>query len=216
MPLHIHQLSCRRGGRTVFADLSFQLPAGGIAHVRGVNGAGKSSLLAIIAGFLPPDQGEVTLGDSSLPPSRYAEQIAWLGHTTALKPALTLRQNLLTWLRILGRPSDALEPALVAFDLAPRADTPARFCSAGERQRAALARIVAADRPLWLLDEPTTALDQAGRDCLTHALTQHAAAGGIAIIATHSAIEPRPTATIQLGPRAEDSLGQLQPAERSA
>jgi heme exporter protein A len=187
MDLVIEQLACRRGGRTVFAELDFRLGAGSAALVRGPNGAGKSSLLRIVAGLLPPVAGDLRLGELSLARDRSAlqERVAFAGHLDAVKPALTVAENLGFWAGILGderrRPAAALE----RFGLAGIADRPAGQCSAGQRRRLGLARLLVLDRPLWLLDEPTVSLDASSTALVADLVHMHARAGGLALIATH-------------------------------
>lgn len=205
MNLSVLRLACRRGGRVLFADLDLELRDGMILHVRGPNGAGKSSLLAILAGLLPPISGLIRIDGQTARPESLARACAWAGHLDGLKPALSMRENLTCWLRILGAAAADPDAALRQFGLAGRADTPVRDCSAGERRRAALARVVAAGRPLWLLDEPSASLDEDGNARLSEALRAHAAGGGLAVVATHRALEPAPDRVIALDDHAPDA-----------
>jgi heme exporter protein A len=187
MELVLEQLACRRGGRTVFAGLHFRLTAGTAALVRGPNGAGKSSLLRVVAGLLPPAEGDVRLGNASLARDRSAlqESVLLAGHLDAVKPALTVAENLRAWAGILGAEPARAIAALDRFGLGAIADRPAGQCSAGQRRRLGLARLLVADRPLWLLDEPTVSLDAASAALVADLVRAHAAAGGLALIATH-------------------------------
>ena len=187
MELHLEQLACRRGGRTIFAGLDFRLPAGTAALVRGPNGAGKSSLLRILAGLLPPAAGEVRLGEISLSRDRSAlqESVALAGHLDAVKPPLTVAENLRLWGRVLGAGPGRAAAALDRFGLGAIADRTAGQCSAGQRRRLGLARLLLADRPLWLLDEPTVSLDAGSSALVADLVRAHAAAGGLALVATH-------------------------------
>ncbi len=182
----------------MFAGVDLDLPAGGIAHVRGPNGSGKSSLLAMLAGLIPPAAGSASLDGRQLGRGGFGDLVALAGHQNALKPALTLRENIHAWISILGGDANQVDPALDRFGLARRADVPAERCSAGERQRTALARVVASGRPLWLLDEPTASLDDAAQGQLVDALRDHAASGGLAVVALHGSLDPPPAAAVSL------------------
>jgi heme exporter protein A len=182
MRLSAANLACLRGGRWVFAGLSFQIAAGETMAVTGRNGAGKTSLLRVIAGLLRPAHGRVTLeggnGERSL-----AEQAHYLAHSDPAKPALTVSENLGFWTHFLGGKSD--NAALERVGLAQVADLPAGYLSAGQRRRLSLARLLAAIRPIWLLDEPGAALDAAGQDLLRELMRDHLGAGGIIVAAVH-------------------------------
>lgn len=187
MDLVIDELSCRRGGRMVFAGLSFGVRAGTAALVRGPNGSGKSSLLRIIAGLLPPAGGDVRTGAASLAadPGALQERVAFAGHLDAVKPALTVAENLALWAGIFGAGRGRAAAALDRFGLSGMADRPAAQCSAGQRRRLGLARLMVFDRPIWLLDEPTVSLDAASAAMVAELVREHTAAGGIALVATH-------------------------------
>ncbi len=195
MELVLDRLACRRGGRTVFAAVDFRLEAGSAALVRGPNGAGKSSLLRIVAGLLPPAAGDVRFGETSLAHDRSAlqERVAFAGHLDAVKPALTVAENLGFWAGILadgrrearGEARGRADAALDRFGLRTIAERPAGQCSAGQRRRLGLARLLVLDRPLWLLDEPTVSLDAASTALVAALVREHARSGGLALIATH-------------------------------
>lgn len=198
MKLSVSQLSCRRGGRVLFADLSLEMGGGMVVHVRGLNGAGKSSLLAILAGLLQPASGLIRVDGQTARMDALSRTCAWAGHLDGLKPALSIRENLTGWLRILGAGAENADAALLQLGLAGRADTRVQDCSSGERRRAALARVVGTRRPLWLLDEPSASLDEDGSRRLSEVLRAHTASGGLAVIATHLALEPAPDRVIEL------------------
>ena len=204
MGLSLRGIACRRAGLPVFSGISLELRAGSIAHVRGPNGSGKSSFLAVIAGLIPLSEGEGNYGEVPLSSGGIAECVAYAGHLDALKPALTLRQNLEAWTRILGGQAGYTDTALNLFALGERADVPAGLCSAGERRRAALARMLASGRPLWLLDEPTASLDTKACACLSDALAEHVSMGGCAVIALHGQLQPEPSNTIWMDRHAPD------------
>lgn len=179
-------LACARGGRAIFADLSFEVESGAALAVTGRNGAGKTSLLRIVAGLLTPAAGDVSMsggGEDTL-----AERAHYVGHRDALKPSLTVLENLAFWRDFLGRPDDgglALDVSLAAVGLDHAADLPAAYLSAGQRRRLSFARLIAAPRPLWLLDEPSSSLDAAGQALTAELMTQHLVGGGVILAATH-------------------------------
>ncbi|NJO54004.1 MAG: heme ABC exporter ATP-binding protein CcmA [Bacteroidales bacterium] len=178
-------LTCERGGREVFCDVSFSLDAGRTLALVGPNGAGKSSLLRLIAGLVRPVAGTLSLegGDPEL---AVGEQAHYLGHLDALKPALTVAENLDFWIRALGGGTGlSRDTALDQVALAKLAALPAQYLSAGQRRRLALARLLVVHRPLWLLDEPTTALDVASQGRLFELIAAHLAGGGLVVAATH-------------------------------
>lgn len=186
-------LAAFRGDRLVFEGLSFALSPGEALILEGENGAGKTTLLRLLAGFVPPAAGILLWhGDDALEDRvAHGRRIAWLGHQDAVKPGLSVLENLDSWNRR-GRP--AVAAALDAVGLGDCAEVPGRMLSAGQRRRVAIARLVLADAPLWLLDEPTTALDRASIARLGGLLADHRAAGGLVIAATHLDL-PLPGAT---------------------
>jgi heme exporter protein A len=177
-------LTCVRGGREVFSGVAFEASTGELMAVTGRNGSGKTSLLRLIAGLLLPAGGSLTLegGDAEL---TLAEQAHYLGHRDALKPALSVWENLLFWRDFLG--GEVFDPAdsLGAVGLDHAAHLPAGYLSAGQRRRLSLARLLAVRRPVWLLDEPTTALDRSGQDMAAGLMRDHLARGGLIVAATH-------------------------------
>jgi heme exporter protein A len=175
-------LSCQRGERLVFAGLSFSLVPSGLLLLRGPNGSGKSSLLRLMAGLLAPAEGSLTWGGAAIgrDGDAHRRRLAFLGHLDALKPALSASENLAFWC---GR--EAVQPALSAWGLDHLAKRPARLLSQGQRRRLALARILASKAALWLLDEPTNALDDEAVMIFAQRLAAHRAAGGMAVIALH-------------------------------
>ncbi|MEZ5788735.1 MAG: heme ABC exporter ATP-binding protein CcmA [Xanthobacteraceae bacterium] len=199
-------MTCVRGGRVVFAGLSFRVAAGQALILLGRNGAGKSSLLRLVAGLLRPAAGTITLGENDAELS-VAEQAHYLGHLDALKPSLTVRENLTFWADFLGgsQPAvtgtgvDAVTDALAAVGLGDLADLPAGYLSAGQRRRLSLARLLAVPRPLWLLDEPTAALDVAAQARLAELMQEHLTAGGLILVATHSPLGLAGARELRLG-----------------
>jgi heme exporter protein A len=170
-------LACVRGGRAVFEGVTLHVERGCALQVEGRNGAGKSSLLRILAGLLAPAAGRI----------ENPFRIGWLGAEATLKPGMTLRQELKYWARLEDRQA-ALPGALEAFDLGELADLPVEILSSGQRRRAALARVFASGAALWLLDEPAVGLDSASVALLAAACNDHCGMGGLVIVATHGDI----------------------------
>ena len=192
LTLTVDGLAAERGGRPVFADLCFVARGGEALGVVGRNGAGKSTLLRALAGLLAPAAGTVALDppDAEDPDTPLAERAHYLGHLDALKPALTPLDHLGTVAALLGGGTAAATPeeALDRVALGHAADLPCGYLSAGQRRRVALARLLVATRPLWLLDEPTTALDIASQGVLAGMMRDHLAGGGLIVAATHGAL----------------------------
>ena len=199
MRLVAHDLACVRGGRPVFRDLSFAVGGGEALLVTGPNGAGKSSLLRLLAGLLRPEQGRLELTGSD-PELTIGEQAHYLGHQDALKPSLSVHENLAFWIDFLGGRSAKGDAALSVVGLGGLAHLPASYLSAGQRRRLSLARLIAVERPLWLLDEPTSALDAAGQSMLADLVRTHLAGDGLVIAATHGPIGLDGTMELRLPP----------------
>jgi heme exporter protein A len=182
--LVLESLAGGRGGRRLFERLSLRLGPGAAALLRGPNGAGKTTLLLTVAGLLRPFEGTVRLigGD---PEARPETDIALLPHRAAIKPRLTVGENLDFWAALNGVPRDNVAPALEAVGLAAIAGLDAGYLSAGQTRRLALARVVLSERPLWLLDEPTAALDADGEALVARLIDAHLARGGLVLAATH-------------------------------
>jgi heme exporter protein A len=198
MRLSAVDLACHRGGRDVFAALSFTVASGEALIVTGRNGAGKSSLLRTIVGLVRLAGGRLSLdgGDSEL---TIAEQAHYLGHLDALKPSLSVMENLRFWTGFLGAAGSDAGPALEAVGLLELADLPAAYLSAGQRRRLSIARLLAVKRPLWLLDEPTSTLDAPSQERLAGLMRDHLAGGGLILAATHSALGLEGARELRLG-----------------
>lgn len=198
--LRADRIACRRGERLLFRDVSFALEPGKALLLRGPNGSGKSSLLRLVAGLLPLEAGHLTWRgtDAYLLGAAYRQELAFLGHQDALKPQLSLRDNLRFWADLTDAPSD-MEPVLARVGLTRNADHPAQILSAGQRRRFGLARLLLRSAPIWLLDEPTTALDAAGQKLVLGLIGDHLAAGGLAMISSHDALDLGPAAVLDLG-----------------
>jgi len=200
MRLRAWDLTIERGGRRVIAGLSFEAPEGTALIATGPNGAGKTTLLRALAGFLPAEAGGFAL-DGGDDERTVGEQAHYLGHADGVKSALTAGENLAFAAAVLGGdPSRAAQlAALAALGLGHVIDFPARLLSAGQRRRAALARLLMAKRPLWLLDEPTTALDAAAQSALAAIMRSHLQDGGILIAASHAPLELDGAQELRLG-----------------
>jgi heme exporter protein A len=198
MHLKGDNLACVRGGREVFAGLDFGLSGGEALLITGRNGAGKSSLLRLIAGLLRPSAGGLSLsgGDAD---ATLAEQAHYVGHQDAIKPALSVDENLLFWAEFLGAGQIDVTAALAAVDLDRLADLPAAYLSAGQRRRLSIARLAAAPRPIWLLDEPTSALDAPSQARLAGLMREHLAGGGMIVAAAHGPIGLERARELKLG-----------------
>ena len=174
-----------RGGRDVLSGLDFEISSGEALAVTGPNGSGKTSLLRIVAGLLALAGGSIDLdgGEAEL---NLAEQAHYLGHRDALKPALSVLENLAFWRRFLG--GDTFDPreCLHKVGLDHAAHLPAAYLSAGQRRRLSIARLLAVRRPIWLLDEPTSALDTAGQTLFADLTREHLTRGGLVLAATHA------------------------------
>jgi heme exporter protein A len=194
-------LACRRGGRLVFTGLNFTVSPGGALVLRGPNGSGKTTLLRVMAGLTHHTAGALAWGGVTIDdPDAHARNLRFITHLDAIKPALTIAENLTFWMTLWGCPDEPrLKKALQAFDLARLATFPARLLSAGQRHRLALARLLVAPAPLWLLDEPGNALDTASRDALARAILDHRAQGGMVIVASHEATFVAGGETLDLG-----------------
>jgi heme exporter protein A len=198
MQLRADDLACNRGGRSVFQGLNFSLGAGEALVVTGRNGAGKSSLLRVIAGLVRIAAGRLTLDGGELD-APIAEQAHYLGHQDALKPSLTVGENLQFWTEFFGVGHDAVEPALDTVDLSALAGLPAAYLSAGQRRRLSIARLVAVPRPIWLLDEPTSALDVSSQKRLANLMRDYLTGGGMIVAAAHGPIGLERARELNLG-----------------
>ncbi len=199
-------LTCIRGERLVFRGLDFALAKGEALLLLGPNGSGKSSLLRLMAALTAPVEGALLWRGDNLRADCAAHfaRIHYLGHADAVKPALTVIENLTFWARLHGAGEDDARAAILRTGLATLADAPARFLSAGQRRRLAIARLFSAAKPLWLLDEPSVGLDNASLEILEHGFAEHRAGGGIVVVATHTALDLPAAESLILGDFAPD------------
>ena len=183
--LEAQGLACGHGDNVLLRDLSFSVPGGTGLLLRGPNGVGKSTLLLTLAGLLPPIAGATAFigHDPELGPALHH-----CGHRNAVRPRLSVHQTLVFWAAINGPTGIDATSALDRVGLARIADLDAGYLSAGQQRRLVLARLLVSSRPVWLLDEPTAALDSEGQALLASLLEEHLASGGLVIAATHDDI----------------------------
>ena len=196
--LQAEGLAAFRGERLVFRDLSFSVAAAGALVLVGANGSGKSTLLRLLAGLVRPIAGQLRWdGEDALADlTAHAVRVTYVGHLDAVKPGLTAAENLAFAARM-GR--GAVGDALEALGLDDLAEVPARYLSAGQKRRLALARLALSAAPLWLLDEPTVGLDIASQELVGAVLTAHRARGGIIVAATHVPLPLEGVEELRLG-----------------
>jgi len=193
--LELNGVAIRRGGRLLFEGVDLTLAAGEACALTGANGVGKTSLLRCVAGLVRPEAGAVAFGGLE-PSEARGGGLHFVGHHDGLKPARTAREELTFWTRWCGGGDP--DAAVEALELAPLLDLEVRRLSAGQRRRVALARMLAAPRPLWLLDEPASALDREGEATLALLLRDHVAAGGVVIAAVHGDLPIAPDIVLDL------------------
>ena len=199
MHLITENLSIERGGRTIIDGLSFAVADGEALVLTGPNGAGKTTLIRAVAGFLAPLSGSVRL-DGGMADTPIAEQCHYVGHRDGVKGSLSVAENARFWGSYLGGVG-AIDGVLERVGLAALAGVPAAYLSAGQRRRLGLARLLLAQRPLWLLDEPTVSLDASGVAMLAGLVAEHLAAGGLVLAATHIPLGLARARELRLGVR---------------
>jgi heme exporter protein A len=195
LSLEAQGLACGHGDNVLVRDLGFSVPAGSGLLLRGPNGAGKSTLLLTLAGLLPPLAGTIAIAGHD---PDHGPALHYCGHRNAVRPRLSVIETLTFWAAINGASGIAPHDALERVGLARIARLDAGYLSAGQQRRLALSRLLVSHRPVWLLDEPTAALDTEGQALLAALLEEHLAGGGLAVIATHDAIALDGLATLAL------------------
>lgn len=178
-------LSCRRGDRLLFTNLSLAIKNGDMLEITGPNGVGKSSLLRILSGLLQAEGGTITLQEGKETSSTLTDYAHYLSHQNSLKSTFSVADNLAFWQDFSLTPGLTPLEALERLDLARLIHLPCGVLSAGQRRRVAFARLLVARRPIWLLDEPTAALDSAADALVGGLISEHVKTGGIALAATH-------------------------------
>jgi heme exporter protein A len=192
--LSIHALAIRRGGRLLFSDLSLDLKPGQACALTGPNGSGKTSLLRAVAGLVGAEAGEIAFDGAEAEAAR-GSGLHFIGHQDGLKPARTALEELRFWTEWAGGTAAQARSAAEQLELVPLLDLEVRRLSAGQRRRLALARLLAAPRPLWLLDEPLSPLDARWRGRFAEIMADHLARSGLILAAVH---DPLPGATRSL------------------
>lgn len=190
--LRVSHLSCSRGNKPLFADVSFELQAGQALHLEGDNGVGKTSLLRIVCGLSPADAGEVCWHDKTIQynAAAFRSALFYLGHGLSLKEELTALENLMSDAAVSGRSLSEAQAlvALARMGLRGREHLPLRVMSQGQKRRTALARLLASQAPLWVLDEPFVALDAKAVDGLRGLLAEHVVNGGMVLFTSHQPV----------------------------
>jgi len=181
-------LSCVRGERLVLEGIDFELSDTDAMILTGPNGAGKSTLLRLMAGLMPPSSGQLSWdgGAISDDASEHNSRTSYVGHADAVKPALSVSENVAFWAEVSGPGGLLPDDAMSAFGITHLADLPARYLSAGQRRRVNLCRMLTSGAALWLLDEPTTALDSETSGALGSLIEAHRKSGGMVVISTHT------------------------------
>lgn len=195
--LEVSNLACQRGFNMLFEGLTFSVDSGVVMQITGANGSGKTSLLRILCGLSMSENGDVLFDGRSIDqdPATYRSQLSYLGHKNALKADLTPMENLLASASLMGgvdtNTIDSAKELLHHFGIGRKQNRPSRLLSAGQKQRSALVRVLMSNVPLWILDEPATALDPDGIAMLIHYIEQHLDRGGLVVFTSHQPFQFR-------------------------
>ena len=212
MRLVADNVSVARGGHVLFSGIHLTLEEGGALLVTGPNGVGKSTLLRVMAGLLPDSRGSVRLEGADV--ERAAEAAHYLGHRNGMKAQLTVHENLDFWQRFMARTggtASGIEDALQRVGLGGLGQLPFGYLSAGQKRRIAMARLLIVQRPLWLLDEPTAALDDGAQAMFSGLVRDHLSSGGLVIAATHHGLGLANVSSLVLGANGEAKLSSTDP-----
>lgn len=198
--LEASQLACERGERLLFDGISFRLESGGLLRVSGPNGSGKTSLLRIICGLISPLHGRLAWQQNPMiAGNKTSLNIRYIGHLTGLSEELSARENLAFYTAMARfKAAKTIDDALARLELIQQADLPVRSLSQGQKRRVALARLVLEPTPLWVLDEPFTALDERAIAIVQGLIEEHLAAGNMALISTHQEVPIRARSVQQI------------------
>ena len=182
------RLDCIRGERRVLTDINFKMSDGEVLVLTGKNGTGKSTLLRLMSGLLRPQAGKLFWDGESIDedPSVHNSRMTYVGHAEAVKPTLSVIENVEFWRSVRETSGCSAQDALEAVGIGHLANIPARYLSAGQKRRVALTRALTSGAKLWLLDEPTTALDVDASASFGASIEKHRKAGGMAVISTHT------------------------------
>ncbi|MBL8548029.1 MAG: heme ABC exporter ATP-binding protein CcmA [Hyphomonadaceae bacterium] len=191
--IRVEALALSRGGRVLFENLSFAAAPGDYVEVQGSNGSGKTSLLRAVAGLLRPRGGVIAFEGAEEP----SLALHYVGHANGLKREASAREHLRYWTGLFGG-SASEDDVAQTLEIGRVMDLPVRVLSQGQARRLALSRLLIAPRPVWLLDEPVAALDDAGKAAVNGMIASHRATGGLVIAAVHEALGPAPTKTLQV------------------
>ena len=188
--LQVSNLTCARGGRQLFSGVGFAVAAGGLLHLKGGNGVGKTSLLRILCGLSSQDAGDIRWNGAPAD-AGYRSNLLYLGHQNALQEALTVEENLQFYAALSGQAPDAQKTAAALGQLGVRAcqHRLVRHLSQGQKRRVALARLLMTPARLWILDEPFVALDQQAIESLSAVVGQHLQGGGMVILTSHQDVQ---------------------------
>jgi len=194
-------LSCIRGERVVFSRLNFHVKPGNTLIITGSNGSGKTSLLRLMAGLTTPESGYISWEDDPILaiPEDHSDRLHYIGHLNALKSTISVLENIKSWSYLHGGNAKNVINAIKSLNLDGLKDIPCRYLSSGQKQRVTLARLIASEAPLWLLDEPTNTLDQNSIDLLHSLINKHLEKGGMLIIATNTELQVEKYKELKMG-----------------
>lgn len=212
LSLHVDKLACVRNNKMLFENLSFSLHSGEIMIIGGDNGSGKTTLLNLLCGLKAPDSGNITLNLQSIEDlgSDYSQQIVYLSHEDEIKLDLSARENLMLFCQQYAQSTEFVSAVLDKIMLENEADIPCRSLSAGQKRRVALARLLVSQAPIWILDEPLTALDETGIELVKKLLHLKLQRKGMIIVSSHHDInidEGIGMQRISLTPSLQNSAG---------
>ena len=198
--LDVINLECVRGDRPLFSDLSFPLKAGELLHITGCNGSGKTTLLRTLCGLTRPAAGEIRWNGMPIRDlsDDYREVLAYVGHSDGIQGELTPAENLRAATGLAGCNAPPIAQTLERMALAAYHHFPAKILSQGQKRRLGLARLLVLQKPLWILDEPFSALDARSTAMMTDLLAEHLASGGMIVITSHQELTIQVTSVLRI------------------